>query len=355
MKNTLNTTLSLLALCVTSFTAAHDDINATRADAHAPIGIMGDHLHKTGEWMFSYRFMNMSMQGNLQGDNDIDDATLVTTVPNSFAGMPMMPPTLRVAPNDMSTDMHMLGVMYAPTDNLTLMAMLNYLDKSMSITTYQGMMGTTVLGTFNSAVKGVGDTRLGLMYRLYENDTHHVHANLSLSLPTGSIDEAGQVLTPMNMTPTVRLPYTMQLGSGTLDALPGITYTGKSAPWAWGAQLMATIRTEDNKFDYRLGNQEDFNAWGQYAIAPNLSTSLGFEYKHSDAIDGMDKGIMLPVQTADPSNYGGTQQSIKLGLNWVSNSGHRLAFEYKKPYEQDANGIQMKMDTMWTLGYQKGI
>ena len=40
-------------------------VNAgTRPDSHAPIGIMGDHYHKTGEIMLSYRCMHMSMAGN---------------------------------------------------------------------------------------------------------------------------------------------------------------------------------------------------------------------------------------------------------------------------------------------------
>lgn len=39
------------------------DLPPLRADGHAPIGVMGDHLHKTGEVMLSYRFMHMDMGG----------------------------------------------------------------------------------------------------------------------------------------------------------------------------------------------------------------------------------------------------------------------------------------------------
>ena len=35
-----------------------------RADSHAPIGVMGDHMHAKGEWMVSYRFMRMAMSGS---------------------------------------------------------------------------------------------------------------------------------------------------------------------------------------------------------------------------------------------------------------------------------------------------
>ncbi|MFP6682722.1 MAG: hypothetical protein VCB07_11035 [Gammaproteobacteria bacterium] len=100
-----------------------------RADSHAPLGVMGDHLHKRGEWMFSYRFMHMDMNNNRISDNGISPETIVTTIPNRFFGSPMQPPTLRVVPLAMTMDMHMFGLMYAPTDGLTFMAMLNYTER----------------------------------------------------------------------------------------------------------------------------------------------------------------------------------------------------------------------------------
>jgi len=113
-----------------------------RADAHAPIGLMGDHMmHGAGQWMVSYRYMHMRMNGSLKGDDQISRSEIVTQIDNPFAG----PPTLRVVPTDMDMDMHMFGVMYAPTDWLTLMAMGQYLDKSMDHITYAGPVGTTQL------------------------------------------------------------------------------------------------------------------------------------------------------------------------------------------------------------------
>jgi len=85
--------------------------SGTRPDDHAPIGVMADHYHHAGEWMFSYRFMRMEMGGNRLGTDDIDPDTIVTTIPNRFFGQPMQPPTLRVVPTQMTTDMHMLGAM----------------------------------------------------------------------------------------------------------------------------------------------------------------------------------------------------------------------------------------------------
>ena len=97
--------------------------HAAGPDGHAPIGVMGDHMHKAGEWMLSYRFMRMNMEGNRIGNNSVSPEDIVTTVPNRFFGNPNQPPTLRVVPTQMTMNMHMFGVMYAPSDVITLMAM----------------------------------------------------------------------------------------------------------------------------------------------------------------------------------------------------------------------------------------
>lgn len=136
--------------------ADHGKIAA--ADSHAPIGVMADHFHSKGEWMISYRFMSMPMEGNLLGSDSITAAEIATTIPNRFFGNPGQPPTLRVVPTEMDMDMHMLGLMYAPTDRITLMGMINYRSQAMDHTTYQGGTGTTVLGGFTAKSSGTRST-----------------------------------------------------------------------------------------------------------------------------------------------------------------------------------------------------
>ena len=346
------TALSLFGAVTSSHLMADDSVHAS---SHAPISIMGDHMHNKGEWMVSYRFMSMSMSGNLSGVDDISDETIVTTVENRFG----TPATLRVVPQNMTTDMHMLGAMYAPSDNFTLMAMLPYIDKDMRLTTYQGTTGTTVLGDFDSKSSGFGDLKVGSLIRVFDDSTHHVHFNAMVSLPTGSIDESGVVLAPTGATVESRLPYAMQLGSGTYDLMPGITYTGKSNSLTWGAQYSGTFRQGDNSEGYTLGDENKVNLWWQYEFVPSFSGSVGFEYFDSDSIDGIDDDIALPVQTADPDNYGRTVQSLKVGVNWIQQHGAfrntRVALEYSKPIKQDVNGIQLEMDNMWTLGLQRAF
>lgn len=326
------------------------------ADSHAPIGVMGDHRHKQGEWMFSYRYMEMDMKDNLQGEDSISPDAIVTTLANPFANPPMSPPTARVVPVSMKTKMHMFGAMYAPSDDITLMVMLNYLEKTMDHLTYMGGMGSTRLGRFTTNSKGLGDTRVGALVKLYDKGIHKAHINAGLSIPTGDIDKQDTVLSPMNTQPKLRMPYPMQLGSGTYDLLPGVTYYGGKGKIGWGTQLMATIRLGDNSEGYTLGDTLQWSTWSSYRVEPGFSLSWRVTMRDVDSIDGDDDQIRAPIQTANPDNFGGEFIDATLGANFVVQSGalrgHRVALEYSKPIKQDVNGVQMEMQDMLTLGYQ---
>ena len=57
-----NTNVFTVFLLLIVHTFVYADSPGSRPDSHAPIGVMGDHAHKTGEWMLSYRFMAMDMR-----------------------------------------------------------------------------------------------------------------------------------------------------------------------------------------------------------------------------------------------------------------------------------------------------
>jgi len=319
--------------------------------AHAPIGVMGDHMHKTGEWMFSYRYMSMSMEDNLQGSKNISPEG----IRDSGLG-------LRVVPLQMTTDMHMFGAMYAPSDKLTLMLMINYIEKEMDHLTFMMPMGPMMpmsmneTGVFTTKTSGIGDTKIGALYSLRSGDNTNIHLNLGLSIPTGKIDYTDQILTPMNTTPSPRLPYPMQLGSGTYNIQPGITYAGTRNSWDWGSQVKMIIRLDDNDEGYSLGDQTQVTSWGGYRFTHWLTGSLRLTYTHADEISGKDALINLPVQTSNPDNFGGERIDLGVGITLIGSEGaqkgHRLALEYETTIDQDVNGIQMEMQDMLTIGYQ---
>lgn len=323
-----------------------------RPDSHAPIGVMGDHTHAKGEFMVSYRFMHMTMKDNLVNADDITSDEIATTIANRFSSIDGQPPTLRVVPTEMTMDMHMLGVMYAPSDRLTLMGMVNFLTFHMDHTTYQGGMGTNVLGEFTTQSSGLGDISLTALFKF--ND--YFQANLGVSVPTGSIEEEDQILTPMNMEPTVRLPYPMQLGSGTWDLLPGVVYFQKAENLSWGAQIRGTIRLGENDNEFSYGNRFLTTAWGAYRLARWISSSLRLGFSGINGIDGLDPGIVAPVQTANPDFHGGHLLDGHLGINLIGPSGflmdQRLAIEVGIPFWQSLHGPQLQTTSVLTLGWQ---
>lgn len=348
----LATLVASTVACAPFHVLADNNHKTLTPQSHAPIGVMGDHMHKAGEWMMSYRYMTMDMSDNLQGTDSISDDEIATSVANPYANPPMSPPTVRVVPQEMTTQMHMLGVMYAPTDDITLMAMLNYLDKEMDLKTYQGGMGTNILGIFTTESSGISDAKIGLLYRLHDDDIHHVHLNANWQIPIGDIEETDEALTPMNMRMNMRLPYGMQLGTGSNHLELGATYNGYSGLWSWGGQAIYNTVLDDNDEDYRWGDKLTLNGWASYQLSQTLSGSVRLIYRDQDEIDGMDQMIMAPVTTANPDNYGGTYLDAAFGINAVVANKHRVAFEYQLPIEHDVNGVQMEMDSMLTLGYQ---
>ena len=194
-------------------TSTEDDgenhhLNTHRPDSHAPIGVMGDHVHGAGEWMISLRAMNMHMDGNRDGRTRLSPAEVLAR-------------GYMVTPTEMDMQMLMLGGMYAPSDELTLTLMIPYLRNSMDHVTAGNVR-------FRTESEGLGDIRVGGLYKFFDAGTQRVHANLAVSLPTGSITERDA--TPAN--PSAKLPYPMQLGSGTVDLQPGLTWIGQSGHWS---------------------------------------------------------------------------------------------------------------------------
>jgi hypothetical protein len=110
---------------------------------------------------------------------------------------------------------------------------------------------------------------------LFSSEVHKVHLDVGVSLPTGDIDQKGDTPAGANQ----KLPYPMQLGSGTWDFLPDITYTGHSSGWSWGSQELATIRLGENSNNHTLGDRlEVFHsealAGNRLAKVSSLSTRI---------------------------------------------------------------------------------
>ena len=61
----------------------------------------------------------------------------------------------------------------------------------------------------------------------------------------------------------------MQLGSGTFDFTPGLTYVQTFSDWSWGTQGKYTLRISDNDNGYTLGDKLAVTAWVAKQVAPS--------------------------------------------------------------------------------------
>ncbi|MCG8469087.1 MAG: transporter [Gemmatimonadetes bacterium] len=312
--------------------------NASRADSHAPIGVMGDHRHEKGEVMLSYRYMHMSMEGSRDGTDALVDEDIVSPTGNDFM----------VTPTEMPMGMHMFGAMFAPSDRITLMGTLPIHDNSMDHITRAG-------ATFSTESGGIGDIKVGGLVGLADWADQSLHLNAIVSLPTGSIEE--QDVLPTSDGNEVQLPYPMQVGSGTVDLMPALTWLGQTGDWSWGAQGGGTFRLGTNDRDWTLGDKVFGTFWWGRLLGRNLSAALRVQATNTGDIEGADAAPSVDpavVPTARTDLRSGTTVEAGLGVNlyFPRAKAFRIAGEFLVPLVRDLDGPQLETDWTFVLGLQ---
>jgi len=314
--------------------------------------VMGTHAHLKGEWMVGYKYMHMHMGGNRSGTTDQTEAQVRET--------------FVVSPIWMTMDMHMIMLMRGVTDNITTMLMFPYINKKMLHVNRAGVRFTT-------AARGPGDLEWTTSYNVYGNvkrdehtavkwGLHRILLHGGASFPTGSI--SNEDTTPARVEGT--LPFPMQLGSGTFDFLPGITYLGESnkGNWAWSLESKETVRIGKNSHKYRLGNE--------YLISSRLARKVNNETSVSVKMDHIIWGnihghdfLVNPsgaptVPTKRPDLRGGIRTDLFFGIDYYQkaksgeiNKGNRFGIEFGFPIYQTLEGPQLKVD--WQLGVAGSI
>jgi len=158
---------------------------------------------------------------------------------------------------------------------------------------------------------------------------------------------------------TFRAPYDMQLGSGTFDLKPAITYSALSddARWNWGGQAMYTWHTAKND-GYSLGDSIKVTSWLQRAFGP-VSSWVRVAFTDTGRIKGSDPEIdrilnpMMgaPMPDADPRNYGGERLDALVGVSLMAGPV-AIGVEGGVPVYQYLNGLQLQTDWFLTAGIQ---
>lgn len=353
--------------------ASADAASPTEAAPHthhhqalmAPAGVKFDHLLEQGQWMLSYRLHNQTSGGDIKRDGKAQsDYELVN---KGCQGKPCY-----VRPKDMHMRMHMLDIMYAPTDRLTLMLMPQFMDMNMDMGLLKDSPRTGGMDDVGMAIthaqhrhtaSGLGDTQLHGLLSLYQNDRLQLNMGLGLSAPTGDVDLSMRPMMGMDMG---RLEYGMQLGSGTWDFLPSLTLSGQtSLPWLsplyWGAQVSAVERLDDNNASgYALGDITQGSLWGRVNVTHNLAASLRGVYTDQAPMKGAYNSTHIPIGPGDyPGNYGGVFMDLGIGLTARFNSGPfagmNLALEWLQPVADKPAGYQLERQGSLVVNLRKHL
>jgi hypothetical protein len=392
---------------------ATHQVGHSQHGGHAPAAVMFDHvLDQSGDVMVGYRYQGTQDRGGmLHGTQPASDQAIVNHGCPDTNGC-------RYSPTEMTMNMHMLELMAAPTDWLTLMLMPQFMDMDMNLHILTGAPPATSVGHHHGGAggggrlghttSGLGDTGLYALVKLFNNPRHHLHTGLGISAPSGSVTE--KLPDRSSGAEANFIHYGMQLGSGTWDFKPSITYTGQLDDWSWGAQLNGTKRLQNkNESGYALGDLFQTTAWGSYQVLNWLSasargvytiqgavknhfnahkgtadfptsvhydtdidgdghcTSVVPEYHCDGVYDPDDVEIQnlpknVPIANSisgpmdEPGSYGGQYVDVGLGLSVTvpsgSLEGNRLSVEWLQPAYTNVNGYQL--DRQGTLAVTWG-
>ena len=308
--------------------------NSIAADNHSSHHSSSIHNHHKGKWMVGYKFDYQHFTGNKEGSSSVSPSNLFSR----YGEVPL----------DMTMEMYMFEIMYGLTDKLTLMVMPQYMK--------MGMIHASSHGgghMHKHEIEGFGDTELSGIYSFYNtkvgNISHNASLNLGLSVPTGKTD----VKFTNHHNRILNLPYNMQLGSGTFDPIIGVSYTGASNKWSWGAQTKNYIRIGKNNEGYRQGNKYTGNIWIENQITNIFSASFGLEGEAWENISGRDRTLSLTsIAGAEPDGQAGERLLANIGTNIKTGKNHSLSIKFGIPLYERFDGPLPETDYRLTAGWQ---
>ena len=352
LKNKVVFFLSFIMLSWVSVAQAYIGLCCAHCGGNMPLNIFGGGIPEPKEFRFKLSQMIMEMGPLRDGTDEISNDDLIGSA--NGTNFPALP-------TNMQMYMTMIGAAYSFSDDFAVMGMTSYIENTMHMNLKNGKDFTMTSG-------GVGDITLLGKYRAYADDnlvpTNQVSVLFGLSLPSGSINKKFSNHTNDTFNGSL-LPFKMQLGSGTVDPIIGLTYQGSRDPFWWGFNTQLEGHIYDNEQGYRRAQElrYDFYAMKQVHDKVVVHAQLNGWYEGKFSDEAYDVRVLGAGHNAlstannlisplfDPDNYGGHKLHFGLGVQFQPLPLHVMELTASVPIHQDLNGPQLQDNWMVQFTY----
>ena len=304
------------------------------------LGVEIEDISDNKRWLVSYEFRHLNV-GQYQTGTDrltFDDVQFTPGETRTETNYPIVPTYIKQS-------VHAFSIGREITNSFALSISVPFVKQST-----QHISFIPGFAEFEIKSDGVGDIAVLSQYKFHRTATAHGSFGLGISFPVGSINRLGD--TPRAGTGTLeRLPYTMQIGSGTYDFLANIAYERDVNTWAVGLAGSATIRTGMNNNGYRLGDNYGIEVSARYKAWARVRPALSVSLRTTQHIKGGDESLLVPgtpfpfgASITDPDNYGGEKAKLGGSLTFCIKATCGLNFTIRAalPFYQNLDGIQLR-------------
>ena len=295
-----------------------------RPDAQAPAGVNEDALLAPGIFEARYSMELMSFEGLKAGTEEIP-AVLVLR-------------DWDLAPLSMTTQRHEVELRAGILDWLGGSVTVPFHHTSTELANNQLRGSPTA--------SGIGDLEVHALFGLHDTWPYRAHLIAGLSLPTGSVEEVGQLPTAEVGESEGTLPYPMQPGDGTFALVPGAVFVAENEFGTVGFRGEAQLPVGENDRGWTPGNSFDAQIWMAYRFTDWVSGSVRLSYLKVGDLTGSDISVdAFSSPLAHPDLQSGTRVAIPIGINLHFPEGklhgNRLHVEFIMPVHQDLEGPQL--------------
>ncbi|GAB4378725.1 MAG: hypothetical protein Kow0075_08950 [Salibacteraceae bacterium] len=217
-----------------------------------------------------------------------------------------------MSPQNMLMNMHMVGVMYAPAERVTLGVMANYNKNNMRMwikTSLESDMvdhehnhpgmdhsnsntETPVLTQMNA--EGLGNVHVSGLYRVLFNASHCLHTIAGITLRPGNVET----------TETSKgHEHGVHTETGLLSPFLGVNYSRLFSRYLIGAQVLYSVPVHLRNSVYASAALYEFNVWGSRKLARWLSTSIRIRGFYHTAPVGAIEAVMSTAQNLYTIEY----------------------------------------------------